>query len=132
MTTEGFIVPKSRSLDALSSVDYELEQIDYAEMRSMIERRFNMLVKSGVLCIDLLHNQAMKAKVILDIIDKEGLNYIKHGQLVFSMFENIWKWEIHNIPSHTRIDLEHWMKTGQVRKLNDEEYLRQSVLISKC
>ena len=125
-------VKHSNSMDALSSVDYEMDQIDYADLRRRIEDRFNTLLKFEVMCIDLLHNQAMKSKIITVFIESEGLSYVKHGSLVASMFENIWRCDARRIPNHTHVDLEHWMQTGKVLKLNDEEYLRQSLMLNRC
>lgn len=132
MTLVDSRISKSRSMDALTSIDYEFEQIDYIGLRAKIENYINILLKLGVLCIDLLGNHAMKSKIVSKFMDSEEMSYTKLGTIINSMFENVYRCEANRIPIHTHINLDSWLKDGTIKYLDDDEYLYQSLVMSRC
>ena len=124
-------IPKSRSMDMVSSVDYELENLDFVELRKQLEEYVDSLLKIKMLSIDVLNNKSMKAKIISDFMDKYKVDYLLLGAYTNSIFENVIQCNILHIPIHTHIDLERYFKSKEIKELEDDEYLRQSLILMK-
>lgn len=124
-------VHNSHSADSLSSIDYEIEQIDFTELREKLEKYFDAMLKIKLLSIDLLSHRTLKAKLLTRFMDSYNIDYVMLGGYASSMFENVVQCNINKIPMHSYIDIDHYFKTNMIVLLDDDEYLRQNLLLMK-
>ena len=104
------------------------EQIDFVELRKDLEDYFNKLLKLKLLSIDVLNNQNMKNKLVNKFIEEYDTDRTLQP-FTKSMFDNIIKCNILRIPIHARIDLDSYFKLNEIKELDDDEYLRQSLMM---
>ena len=121
----------SSSNAMLKQVENEFNSIDFTSIRANMEEYFSSLIKLGVLSNDAYRNVAIKAKIIDAFMLAHKLDYVKYGRVVPSMFENVVKSHMLEIPQHSKVDLNKYFTTGLVKVLNndDAEYLFQALML---
>lgn len=122
-------IPKSKSMDAVSQVDYELAMIDCIDIRNKLEKYVGKMIKLGVVCADSLRNRTMKAKLLSQFMDENDIDYVKAGEVVGSMFENVIQCNVGRIELHSKINLTKYFSSGIVSELSDDAYLHQSLML---
>ena len=122
-------VCKSKSSDMLTSVEYELETLNYVSIRKSVEEFVENMIKLHVLSIESLRNLAIRGCLVDKLMKKYEFSYVKEGQLVRSMFENVIQCKISSIPMHSKINLDKWCEDEAIEELDDDEYLRQSLML---